>query len=333
MNRFQRPPAGTVRRPRKGVLAALDDASGWLNSPPLTAEDLRGRVVLVQFWTYTCINWLRTLPYVRTWAERYADDGLVVIGVHTPEFEFERDPDNVRWAARDLRVGYPVALDRDYAVWDGFGNHYWPALYLLDADGEVRHHQFGEGDYDRSERILQQLLAEAGADEVRPPAVAAGSGVEAPADWASLRSGENYLGYGRTENFAAVDAAFDAAQDYTLPADLRLNSWALGGNWTVGRQATVSNRAGARIAYRFHARDLHLVMGPVTPGESVRFRAVLDGRPPGAAHGTDMDAGGEGTVTGPRLHQLVRQPGSVTDRTLEITFLDPGVGVYAATFG
>src|SRR5829696_2493939 len=321
---------GAVRRPPDGVLASLVSTTGWLNSPPLAADGLRGRAVLVQFCTYTCINWLRTLPYVRAWAERYTSSGLVVIGVHTPEFEFERDVDNVRRAAEDLRVGYPIAVDSDYAIWDAFGNHYWPALYLLDAQGEIRHHRFGEGDYERSERIIQQLLAEAGAGGVaQEPVPVDGRGVEAPADWDSLRSPENYLGYGRTENFAAGSGtAFDARQVYVLPARLRLNHWALLGEWTVRRQAAVLNRAQGRIAYRFQARDLHLVMGPVVRGDSVRFRVSLDGQPPGAAHGTDTDDRGDGTVTEPRLYQLVRQPHPVTDRTFEIAFLDRGVGAY-----
>jgi thiol-disulfide isomerase/thioredoxin len=327
--------SGAVPRPPDGVLAALDSATAWPNSSPLTGDGLRGRVVLVQFWTYTCINWLRTLPYVRAWIERYTSHGLVVVGVHTPEFEFERDVDNVRRAAEDLQVGYPIAVDSDYAIWDAFGNYYWPALYLLDAQGEIRHHRFGEGDYERSERTVQRLLAEAGdggADQ--QPVSVDGRGVEAAADWDSLRSPENYLGYGRTENFVpGSGAAFDARQVHALPAGLRLNHWALSGNWTVRRQAAVLNRAEGRIAYRFHARDLHLVMAPVGRGDSERFRVSLDGQPPGAAHGTDVDERGAGTVTEPRLYQLVRQRQPVTDRTFEITFLDPGVRAYAVTFG
>jgi thiol-disulfide isomerase/thioredoxin len=324
-------PAG----PGGGALAALSGATGWLNSPPLTASELRGRVVLVSFWTYTCINWLRSQPYLRAWAERYADDGLVVVGVHTPEFDFERDLDNVRRAVEDLRVGYPVAVDTDYAIWDGFGNQYWPALYLVDAQGRIRHHRFGEGGEDRSELAIRQLLAEAGAGGVGPgPSTVAAAGVEAPADWDTLASGENYLGYARTENFVSRDGAVpDARQVYDAPEHLRRDQWALAGDWTMRRQAAVLNVAGGRIACRFHARDLHLVMAPLVRGEPVRFRVALDGQPPSAAHGLDADDGGDGVVTEPRLYQLVRQPGPIADRTFEITFLDPRVRVYAFTFG
>jgi len=326
---------GAVRRPPDGVLSSLDGAIGWVNSPPLTADGLRGRPVLVQFWTYTCINWLRTLPYVRAWVERYTGHGLVVVGVHTPEFEFEGDVGNVRRAAADLRVEHPIAVDSDYAIWTAFGNSYWPALYLLDGQGEIRHRQFGEGDYERSERIIQRLLAEAGAGGLDPqPDPPDGLGVEAPADWDSLRSPENYLGYGRTENFVSGGrAALDARHVYSLPPRLRLNSWALSGDWTLRRQTTVLNEAGGRIAYHFHARDVHLVVGPVARGDSVRFRVTLDGQPPGAAHGTDTDDRGDGTVTEPRLYQLIRQPHPIADRTVEVAFLDRGVRAYALTFG
>jgi thiol-disulfide isomerase/thioredoxin len=301
----------------------------------LTASDLRGHVVLVDFWTYTCINWLRTLPYLRAWADKYKDQGLVVLGVHTPEFDVEHDLDNVRRAAKDLRVDYPVAVDNDYAIWSAFDNHYWPALYLVDAQGNIRHHRFGEGGYEESEMILQQLLADTGIGGVGQDLVSVdATGVEAAADWDSLRSPENYLGYQRTENFTSADGVvLDTRHVYALPTRLRLNQWALAGDWTVKRQAIVLNAPDGGIVYRFHARDLHLVMGPATPGTPVRFRVLLDGQPPGAAHGTDVDEAGDGTVTHPRLYQLIRQPGPIAERTFEITFLDPGVHAYAFTFG
>jgi thiol-disulfide isomerase/thioredoxin len=321
--------------PVEGHLPGFDGATGWVNSEPLTAADLRGRVVLVNFWTYTCINWLRTLPYVRAWADRYQDHGLVVIGVHTPEFGFEHDLDNVRREVKDLGVDYPVAIDNDYAIWTAFDNHYWPALYFVDAQGQIRHHRFGEGDYEMSEMILQQLLTDAGsggADQALT-SVDAG-GVEVAADWASLRSPENYLGYERTDNFVAPNGSIlETSYAYAAPTRLELNHWALSGGWTVHRQAIVLNQAGGRIRYRFHARDLHLVMAPTTPGGLIRFRVHLDGEPPGAAHGTDVDDQGNGTLSDPRLYQLVRQPGPVSDRTFEIAFLDPGVQAYAFTFG
>jgi thiol-disulfide isomerase/thioredoxin len=299
------------------------------------AADLRGHVVLVQFWTYTCINWLRTLPYVRAWAERYKDHGLVVVAVHTPEFGFEHDLDNVRRAVNDLRVDYPVAIDSDYAIWTAFDNHYWPALYFVDAQGQIRHHRFGEGDYQQSEMILQQLLAEAGTGGTDQDLVSVNArGVEAAADWASLWSPENYLGYERTDNFVAPNGSIlDTSYAYAAPTRLGLNHWALSGDWTVKQQAIVLNQAGGRILYRFQARDLHLVMGPATPGTPVRFGVLVDGQPPGAAHGTDIDDQGNGTVTEPRLYQLLRQPGPITERTFEATFLDPGVHAYAFTFG
>jgi len=324
-----------VQLPVEGRMPSLDGATQWLNSPPLTAAGLRGKVVLVDFWTYTCINWLRTLPYVRAWAERYQQHGLVVLGVHTPEFDVEHDLDNVRRAVKDLRVHYPVAVDNDYTIWSAFDNHYWPALYLVDAQGKIRHHRFGEGGYEESEMILQQLLAEAGSGAIGQQLVSVDpTGVEAAADWDSLRSPENYLGYQRTENFTSADGAvLDTPHVYALPTRLRLNQWALTGDWAVKQQAIVLNAPDGGIVYRFHARDLHLVMGPATPGTPVRFRVLLDGQPPAAAHGTDVDEAGDGTVTRPRLYQLIRQPGPITERTFEITFLDPGVQAYAFTFG
>jgi thiol-disulfide isomerase/thioredoxin len=321
--------------PVEGHLPGFDGATGWLNSPPLTEANLRGRVVLVNFWTYTCINWLRTLPYVRAWADRYQDHVLVVIGVHTPEFGFEHDLDNVRREVKDLGVDYPIAIDNDYAIWDAFDNHYWPALYFVDAQGQIRHHRFGEGDYEMSEMVLQQLLTEAGSAGADQELTSVDArGVEVAADWASLRSPENYLGYERTDNFVAPNGSIlDTSYAYAAPTRLGLSHWALSGDWTVHRQAIVLNQAGGRILYRFHARDLHLVMAPTTPGGLIRFRVHLDGEPPGAAHGSDVDDQGNGTLSDPRLYQLVRQPGPVSDRTFEIAFLDPGIQAYAFTFG
>jgi thiol-disulfide isomerase/thioredoxin len=324
-----------VPLPIEGELPSLDGATTWLNSPPLSAAGLRGKVVLIDFWTYTCINWLRSLPYVRAWAEKYKDQGLVVIGVHTPEFAFEKELANVRRAAKDMGVTYPIAIDNDYAIWRAFDNNYWPALYFVDAKGHIRHHHFGEGGYEQSERIIQQLLAEAGRGGSDRALVSVnGAGTEAAADWGSLESPENYVGYERTENFASPGGAtFDQPHVYAAPPRLGLNHWALSGDWTMGRQATVSNQAKGRLFYRFHARDLHLVMGPVAPGTSVRFRLLIDGQPPGAAHGLDVDAQGYGTVTEQRLYQLIRQPKPISDREFEIEFLDPGVAVFAFTFG
>jgi thiol-disulfide isomerase/thioredoxin len=323
------------RLPFEGELPSLDSATGWLNSPPLTPSALRGKVVLVDFWTYSCINWLRTLPHVRAWAGKYRDQGLVVIGVHAPEFAFEKDVDNVRRAVKTMRIDYPVAVDSDHALWRAFDNDYWPALYFADAQGRIRHHKFGEGDYEQSERILQQLLAEAGRDGIDRDLVAAdGRGVEAAADWDSLKSPENYVGYQRTENFASPGgAAPDQGRVYAAPSRLKLNHWALAGDWTVEKQATVLNKPNGRIAYRFHARDLHLVMGPPARTMPVRFRVLVDGRPPGAGHGLDVDAQGNGKVTEQRLYQLIRQPGPIADRQFEIEFLDPGVETFAFTFG
>jgi thiol-disulfide isomerase/thioredoxin len=324
-----------VQLPVEGSMPSLAGATAWLDSPPLTAAGLRGSVVLAQFWTYTCINWLRTLAYVRAWSENYKDQGLVVIGVHTPEFDFEHDLDNVRRAVKDLRVDYPVAVDNDYAIWSAFDNHYWPAFYFVDAQGQIRHHQFGEGQYEQSEMILRQLLTEAGVSGFgNGPVAVDARGVEAAADWDSLRSPENYLGYERTENFASPDGAvLDMPHGYAAPSGLRLNQWALAGAWTVRAQASVLDQAGGRIAYRFQARDLHLVMAPAARATPVRFRVTIDGQPPGAAHGTDVDEAGDGTVTDPRLYQLIRQPGPISERTFQITFLDPGVHAYAFTFG
>lgn len=316
-------------------LASLERADTWLTSPPLTAADLRGKVVLVDFWTYTCVNWRRTLPYVRAWADKYRDRGLVVIGVHAPEFAFEKDLDNVRWAVKDMRIDYPVAVDSDHVIWRSFDNQYWPALYFIDAQGRIRYYHFGEGAYDQSEMIIRALLAEAGQGGTdREPVSVDPQGLEVSADWASLKSDENYVRYGDTEGFASPGGAVpDQPRPYDLPAMLRLNEWGLAGNWTMRADATALNEPNGRVAYRFHARDLNLVIGPAAPGTPVRFRVLVDGLPPGAAHGTDVGEDGVGTVTEQRLYQLVRQPKPITDRQFEIEFLDAGVEVFAFTFG
>jgi thiol-disulfide isomerase/thioredoxin len=314
--------------------AAFDRAIEWLNSPRLTAADLQGKVVLVDFWTYTCINWLRTLPYVRAWADKYKQQ-LVVIGVHTPEFPFEHDIDNVRRAVRQMDIAYPIAVDNNYAIWRAFDNHYWPAVYFLDQRGRLRDHHFGEGQYERSEMVIQRLLAEAGAATSDRGLVRVDpAGAEAPADWNNLKSSENYLGYQRTEHFASPGGAeFDRRRRYAAPARLALNQWALVGEWTVGRQAILSNAPGARIVDRFHARDHHLVMGPSRRESPVRFHISIDGRPPGSAHGVDVDESGNGTVGEQRLYQLIRHPTPIVDRQFEIEFLDAGVEAFSFTFG
>jgi thiol-disulfide isomerase/thioredoxin len=321
--------------PSEGDLPSLDGATGWLNSPPLTPVGLRGKVVLVEFWTYTCINWLRTLPYVRAWAQKYADRGLVVIGVHSPEFAFEQNVDNVRRAVKELGVDFPVAVDSDHAVWRAFKNAYWPALYFVDAQGHIRHHQFGEGEYDASERVIQQLLAEAGVKGIGLELVSVDPhGVEAAADWGSLKSPETYLGYEQTVNFASPGGqVLDRRSVYSVPARLSLNHWALSGDWTVRGVPVVLNEANGRIAYRFHARDLNMVMGPAAQGTTLRFRVLIDGKQPAAARGTDVDGRGNGTVTEPRLYQLIRQPGPIADRQFEIEFLDSGAQAFVFTFG
>jgi len=317
------------------ALASLARADAWLNSPPLTPATLRGKVVLIDFWTYTCINWRRTLPYVRAWAEKYRDKGLVVIGVHTPEFAFEKDLGNIRWAVADMKVDYPVAVDSEYVIWRAFQNQYWPALYFIDAQGRVRFHHFGEGDYREAEMVIQQLLIEAGATDVgREPVSVEPQGAEVAADWDSLRSAENYVGYARTEGFVSPGGAvLDVPRAYMPPARLRLNEWALSGDWTVKNEVAVLNKANGVVAYRFHARDLNLVMGPVAPGTSVKFRVTIDGAPAGAAHGSDVDEQGYGTVDRQRTYQLIRQPKPIADRQFEIEFLGPGVEIFDFTFG
>jgi thiol-disulfide isomerase/thioredoxin len=321
--------------PVEGHLPGFDGATGWLNSPALMSQDLQGKVVVADFWTYTCINWLRTLAYVRAWAERYVDDGLVVVGVHTPEFPFERNIDNVRRASEDMRVAYPIALDSDYAIWQAFANRYWPAIYIADSDGRIRHHQFGEGGYAECEMVIQRLLRESGRTGIGDDlAVVAAEGLEAQADWANLESPESYLGYEQGRGFASPGRqALDESHTYTAPDALALNRWALSGDWSIERRACVLEQSGGRIMFRFHARDAHLVMGPRERDTTVPFRVLLDGEPPGEAHGLDVDAEGHGTVVGQRLYQLIRQPGSIADRTLEIAFLAPGVEAFVFTFG
>jgi thiol-disulfide isomerase/thioredoxin len=304
-------------QPVESALHALDRAPAWLNSEPLTAEALRGKVVAVDVWTYSCVNWLRTLPYVSAWAGRYRDRGLVVVGVHAPEFGFEHDLDNVRRAVGALGVRYPVVIDNDFAIWRSFDNHYWPALYLVDRDGRVRFHHFGEGAYEECERAIQELL---GVDE---PAVRVDAdGVAEAADWDGLGSPETYVGRARGER--RTDRPADA---------LGPNEWSLGGAWSVGEEAAVLNTAPGSIAYRFQARDLNLVLGPPESGAPVRFTVRLDGEPPGEDHGVDVDESGDGTLSEPRMYQLVRLRNGAADRTFEITFLEAGVRAYVFTFG
>jgi len=323
--------------PVEGQFPGLNGAVAWINSPPLSAEALRGKVVLVDFWTYSCINCLRTLPYVKAWAEKYRDQGLVVIGVHAPEFAFERNIDNVRKAAHDLGVTYPIAIDNNYAIWRAFSNNYWPAHYFIDAQGRIRFHHFGEGEYEQSEAVIRQLLAEAGHGDVTKVTMTTGNatqGVEMAADGDALRSPETYVGYARAENFSSPGGAKeDQSKDYTAPPRPALNEWGLAGSWKVGEEQATLERASGRIVYRFHARDLHLVLGPGADGKPVRFRVTIDGNVPGASHGTDVAADGSGTVREQRLYQLVRQSGDIRDRTFAIEFLDPGVQAYAFTFG
>jgi cytochrome c biogenesis protein CcdA/thiol-disulfide isomerase/thioredoxin len=320
--------------PIEGALPPLAGATEWLNSPPLTQASLKGKVVLIDFWTYSCINCLRAIPYVRAWADKYKDQGLVVIGVHAPEFAFEKSIKNVRSAVADLKIDYPVAIDNDYAIWRAFGNQYWPAHYFIDAEGRIRHHHFGEGDYDESEHAIQQLLAEAGKSDVSADLVAVNaSGAEAAPDMNNVGSPETYVGYDRAENFISPGGAVEDSRHVYTAAAPRLNEWALAGDWTVGKEDATLNESGGSIVYRFHARDLHLVLGPGPDGKPVRFRVTIDGAAPGDSHGTDVDADGQGIVTGQRLYQLIRQSGKIADRTFEIHFLDPGVQAYAFTFG
>jgi cytochrome c biogenesis protein CcdA/thiol-disulfide isomerase/thioredoxin len=319
----------------EGGLPPLDGAVEWLNSPPLTPQGLRGKVVLIDFWTYSCINCLRAIPYVRAWAEKYKDQGLVVIGVHTPEFAFERNALNVKRAVRDLKIGYPVAIDSNFAIWRAFDNQYWPAHYFIDTQGRIRHHHFGEGEYAESEHVIQQLLAETGNKDIAKGVVSiTAAGAEAAADEGNVKSPETYIGFMRSDNFSSPGGVVqDVDHAYTRPADLQLNQWALSGTWKIEDEKAILGAAGGGIAFRFHARDLHLVLGTGDDGKPVRFRVLIDGQLPGDDHGADIDASGAGTVTGQRLYQLVRQHGAVKDRTFEIQFLDPGVEAFAFTFG
>lgn len=330
-----RPAGDEAALPVEGHLPAFEGATGWLNSEPLTPQGLRGRVVLVDFWTYTCINWLRTLPYLRAWDAKYRDLGLTVIGVHTPEFGFERNVDNVIARSRSFGVEYPVAVDSDYGVWQAFANHFWPALYIADAEGRIRYHHFGEGEYAMTEMVVQQLLLEAGAQGVDPDLVTVEpAGFEVAADWPTLRSPETYLSYGRSAGFASpYPARFNEAYTYPEPSRLSLNQWAPSGTWTLAEHAAVLNGAPGRIAFRFQARDVNLVMGPPARGRSVPFRVLLDGTAPGGASGFDVDDEGKGMLDEQRLYQLIRQTGPVGERLFEIEFLETGAEAYCFTFG
>jgi thiol-disulfide isomerase/thioredoxin len=327
-------PAGDL--PVEGEIPSFAGATLWLNSPPLTAEGLRGKVVVVDFWTYSCINCLRALPYVESWYQKYKDHGLVVIGVHAPEFAFEKDANNVRRAVKDLKIAYPVALDNDYAIWQAFNNQYWPAHYFIDASGRIRAHHFGEGNYDESEQIIRTLLTEAGQSGLPPPGMgqSAAVGVQAPPDEAHDQSPETYVGYRRADSFASPGGFVqDQAHVYAAPPALKLNQWALGGSWNVDPEKAVLGASGGKIEFRFYARDLHLVLGPGSGGKPVRFRVTLDGAPPGASHGADTDSSGAGIIDGQRLYQLIRQSGDVGEHVFAIEFLDPGVQAYSFTFG
>lgn len=316
-------------------LYSLSGADGWINSKPLTAKELKGKVVLVDFWDYPCINCIRAIPYIRAWADKYRNNGLVVIGVHTPEFDVEKQRPNVEKAVKKFGITYPVALDSDYKIWNAFHNQYWPAHYFIDARGKVRYEHFGEGDYDQSERWIQKLLKEANSKPMTASVVTVhGQGAQAAADVSDIRSQETYIGYARADNFASRGGIKrDTEYSYTEPAHLRLNEWGLSGRWLEQRQAAVLKTAGGKIVFRFHARDLHLVLGPGSEGRSIRYRVTIDGQAPGLNHGVDTDAQGNGLVTDDRLYQLIRLKGPVTDHTFVIEFLDPGVQAFSFTFG
>jgi thiol-disulfide isomerase/thioredoxin len=316
-------------------LSSLSGATGWINSKPLTAKDFKGKVVLVDFWDYSCINCIRAVPYVRAWAEKYKDSGLVVIGVHTPEFDFEKQLPNVQKAVQKFNMSYPIALDSNYNIWDAFENQYWPAEYFIDAKGKVRYEHFGEGDYDQSERWIQKLLTEANAKPMPATAVSIkGQGVQAAADMRDVRSPETYIGYTRAQSFSSSGGLKrDAQETYTEPKHLSLNDWGLAGNWIDHEQVAILTSAGGKIVFRFHARDLHLVLGPSADGKPIRFRMTIDGQAPGENHGVDTDAQGNGVVTAFRLYQLVRQKGAIADHTFTIEFQDPGVQAFSFTFG
>jgi hypothetical protein len=321
--------------PELGRLPGFDRATSWLNSEPLTPDGLRGRVVLVQFWTYTCVNWLRTLPYVRAWNGKYGAHGLTIVGPHTPEFEFERNVDNIVESAKQMRVTYPIAVDSDYGVWRTFNNHFWPAVYLADVAGQIRYTHFGEGEYEMTEMVIQELLRDAGMDGWEPGLVTVDpQGTEVSANWNDVRSPESYLGYGQSVGFGSPDGErLDQPHDYSRPDRLYLNSWAPVGNWTYGEKTSVSNAPNARIAFQFHARDVNLVMGPASHASGIPFRVLLDGQPAVEAHGTDVDADATGVLDQQRLYQLIRQTGPVRERLFEIEFLDAGAEVYCFTFG
>jgi thiol-disulfide isomerase/thioredoxin len=325
----------TLNLPVEGWMPSLGGATQWLNSQPLTTTGLRGKVLLVDFWTFSCINSIRTLPYLRAWAEKYKSQGLVVIGVQAPEFEFEKNIENVCWAVKDRMIDYPIAIDNDHALWRAFSNEYWPALYIVDARGQIRHHLFGENGYEQLEVILQQLLGEAGKSGIDHQLVAVnGRGIEAAADWGNLKSPETYIGYARAENFASPGGTVrDRRRVYAFPAKLKLNHWALSGDWTAGKESVLLNVPDGRITYRFSARDLHLIIGPATRGSRVRFRVLIDGQAPGAAHGLDADDQGNGMIVEQRLYQLIRQTGPIVDHEFEIEFLDSGVEAFDFTFG
>jgi len=326
---------GQVQLDNEGKFPGVDGANAWLNSPPLKRDDLKGKVVVVDFWTYSCINCLRSIPYVEAWAQKYKDDGLVVIGVHTPEFAFEKDQANVAKAVRDLKITYPVAIDSNYAIWGAFNNEYWPAHYFIDANGVIRYHHFGEGEYDKSEEVIQELLKEKNANlNLSGLVTVTGSGAEAASDTGDVASPETYVGYSRQQNYMSPEKiAQNAPEVYTAPGRMDVNNWGLAGKWVVGGENATLSTAPGKIVFRFHARDLHLVLGPGKGGKPIRFRVLLDGSAPGDDHGSDVDGQGNGTVTGYRLYQLIRQQGKIEDRTFQIEFLDPGVQAFAFTFG
>jgi len=321
--------------PTQKIKPSLSGATGWLNAQSLSLAELRGKIVLIDFWTYTCINWRRTLPYIRDWASKYKDQGLVVIGVHTPEFSFEQNLENVSRSVKEMNIGYPVATDNNFEIWRSFQNEYWPALYLIDAKGQLRYHKFGEGDYHESELQIQQLLNEVSAKNVSNKIeVLQSEGFEAAADWENLGSPENFLGYDRARGFASPGGVVtDKQVHYSVPRHLKLNQWSLSGEWILRKEYILSTTTRGKIIYRFHARDLHLIMGPAVPGTSIKFRVLIDGSPPAASHGLDVDSNGNGIVTEQRMYQLIRQQGPIIDREFQIEFLDAGVEVYDFTFG
>jgi thiol-disulfide isomerase/thioredoxin len=320
--------------PREGMIPSLSKATLWINSPPIASQDLRGKVVLIDFWTYTCINWRRTAPYLRSWFDRFGSKGLVLIGVHSPEFAFEHDVENVRQLTTDLSLKYPVAVDNDFKIWRAFSNLFWPALYVFDSHGRLRHQVFGEDGYDEAEQIIRQLLEEAGQRNLEPPPLRLDArGAELAADLADLRSSEAYLGSMRSVAFVSPGGVKSGQRHYTVPSRVGLNQWALSGIWTISKDRAIAGAAGGKLAYRFHARDLNLVMSPEARGNAIRFRVLLEGKPPGNAHGTDVDYDGNGMLRDQRMYQLLRQPTPIADRLFEIEFLDPGAGAFSFTFG